>query len=438
MHNGVSLPYTERSTCRLCDGPLKDIISLGDIHLSTFLDTNEYAPPKAPIDLVQCIDCDLVQLRHTVNQQVMYSEYWYQSGLNQSMVTALKDVVDRVKSRIKLRTHDVVLDIGANDGTLLKNYDNRVCKVACEPSNLARLITDPDVTVINDFFSAEAYFKATEDFGDRINIKPRVITAIAMFYDLEDPHTFVQDLADILADDGILVIQMMDLMSMIKLNDFPNLCHEHLEYYSLEVLCKLLAQHQLEIFDVEYNGVNGGSLRIYARPFGDGGEYIVDKGLFLESIIDHIRAERKFFESIDLPSYFQSKVKAVKKSVVDYIKSRNKNGERVAVLGASTKGNTILQYFGLNQRHITHAAEVNPDKYGKHTVGSNIPIIPQEESLNTHPDYYLVLPWGFIDFFVKKLRPYLDSGGKFIVPLPVARTISVENGALVERSIEHV
>lgn len=421
--------YSTRTTCRLCNGDLEDIVSLGDIHLSTFLDTNENQPPKAPVDLVRCVDCNLLQLKHTVNPDIMYNQYWYQSGLNQSMITALKDVVDRVTHRITLKENDVVLDIGANDGTLLKNYPDYVTKVACEPSNLAHLAKDSCDILINDFFSFESYTKATTR-------RAKVITAIAMFYDLEDPHVFVQDLADVLADDGVLVIQMMDLMSMIKLNDFPNLCHEHLEYYSLEVLCKLLAQHDLEIFDVEYNAVNGGSLRVYATPVGVIPQrYIVDPdgSIFRSEIMHHIDAEREFFSNINIAEYFKAEVEAVKRKVTEYIHTCNTDGKTVAVLGASTKGNTTLQYFGLNDSHIIHAAEVNPDKYGKRTVGSNIPIIPQTESLNLKPDYYLVLPWGFIDFFVSKFDSYLRSGGKFIVPLPQPRVIECNStGEIVE------
>lgn len=421
--------YSTRTTCRLCNGNLEDIVSLGDIHLSTFLDTNENQPPKAPIDLVRCIDCNLLQLKHTVNPDVMYSQYWYQSGLNQSMVTALKDVVDRVKNKVALNSGDVVLDIGANDGTLLTNYPEHVIKIACEPSNLAHLAEKNCDILINDFFSFDSYSQVS-------TTKAKVITAIAMFYDLEDPHTFVQDLADVLAPDGMLVIQMMDIMSMVKLNDFPNLCHEHLEYYSLEVLYNLLAEHGLEIVDAEYNGVNGGSLRVYAKSVDmNPHAYVADEqgNIFRAEIMEHIDAEREFFSKINLAEYFKAEVEAVKRKVVEYILQCNAEGQTIAVLGASTKGNTTLQYFNLNDSHIIHAAEVNPDKYGKRTVGTNIPIIPQTESLELKPDYYLVLPWGFIDFFVQKFDSYLRQGGKFIVPLPQARVIYCnDTGEIVE------
>jgi len=401
--------YTTRTTCRLCEGPLEDILNLGDIHLSTFLGIDDELPPKAPLDLVRCVDCNLFQLRHTVDQDAMYSKYWYKSGLNNSMREALHNVVDCVQLRKELQQDSVVLDIGANDGTLLGYYPYQVIKVACEPSNIADEIVTADI-IINDYFTAGNYF-------DSIHRKADVITAIAMFYDLEDPHIFVEDLKKVLADEGLLVIQMMDLMSMLKTGDFPNLCHEHLEYYSLSVLEALLWEHGLQIFDVEYNNVNGGSLRVYARHT----DQIQEAPILREAL----EKEEQFFSTYPL-SNFKEHVRSVHQKIFAFVTGAHSLDAKVAVLGASTKGNTMLQYFGLTDKLIDHAAEVNPDKYGKRTVGTNIPIISEQESLIRHPDYYLVLPWGFADFFVEKLKPYLQKGGSLIVPLPQPRVIYID------------
>jgi NDP-4-keto-2,6-dideoxyhexose 3-C-methyltransferase len=417
--------YTERTTCRLCDGTLKDVISLGDIHLSTFLDTNDNPPPKIPLDLVQCTQCNLIQLRHTTSGSAMYSDYWYQSGLNGSMVRALNNVVEEVFKRVFLNTHDIVVDIGSNDGTLLNFYPQYLTRVGFEPSNLAVSSFAKADIVINDYFNKDAFIQR---FGDR---KAKVITAIAMFYDLEEPHRFVQDLHDILADDGIIVIQMMDLLSMMKYGDFPNICHEHLEYYSLEVFKKLFEEHGLEIFDVEYNGVNGGSMRTYIRK----DTTRVNNGVEILPTVDNakmrvfmvIERERQFFNDAgDIGIYFNTKIEDTRTKIVQFINRTNRAGQTVAVMGASTKGNTILQYFDLTDADIIHAAEINPDKFGKRTVGSNIPIISQKESMKHHVDYYLILPWGFIDNFIDRNRSYLMNGGQFIVPLPEPRVIGMD------------
>lgn len=422
--------YSTRTTCRLCNGNLKDIISLGNIHLSTFLDTNDNPPAKIPLDLVECNECSLVQLRHTTDNSAMYSDYWYQSGLNGSMVRALNDVVEQVFKHVTLNHNDLVIDIGANDGTLLSFYPRYVHRLAIEPSNLWKLAVGKVDEIINDYFTKEVVVKQYSD------TKAKVITAIAMFYDLEDPHKFVQDMKDILADDGIIVIQMMDLMSMVKYNDFPNICHEHLEYYSLEVFVNLMKEHGLEVFDIEYNGVNGGSMRAYIRH--DTTKY--DHGFPIVPLMDNaymrvveaLETESKFFEDIgDIGTYFSNKVSEIKTKIVNIINELNADGELIGVMGASTKGNTILQYFGLTDRDIDHAAEVNPDKYGKRTVGSNIPIISQEESLKRHVDYYLILPWGFIENFIDRNMTYLVNGGAFIVPLPQPRIIRARPNGLI-------
>jgi len=404
--------YTTRTTCRLCGEDLKDVISLGDIHLSTFLDTNDNAPPKIPLDLTQCVNCDLIQLRHTTDGSAMYSDYWYQSGLNGSMVRALNDVVEKVFKNIFLNAGDVVVDVGSNDGTLLGFYPSYVETVGFEPSNLHLMSFNKAKVVFNDYFRKEPfehYFHGQ---------KAKVITAIAMFYDLEDPHSFVSDLKYILADDGIIVIQMMDLMSMVKYGDFPNICHEHLEYYSLAVFRDLMQEHNLDVFDVEYNGVNGGSMRAYLCHKNSRRIQI--------SVQQALDKEEGFFNAVgDLAIAFAKKIEDTRNKVVGFIHEANTLGQTVAVMGASTKGNTILQYFGLTEKDIIHAAEINPDKFGKRTVGSNIPIISQQESMRHFVDYYLILPWGFIDNFIDRNKNYLMSGGLFIVPLPEPRIIGM-------------
>ncbi len=342
----------------------------------------------------------------------MYDNYWYQSGLNGSMVRALNDVVEKVFHHVFLNENDIVIDIGSNDGTLLNFYPRYLQRVGFEPSNLAQLSFAKADVVINEYFNKQAFI---ERFGDR---KARVITAIAMFYDLENPHSFVQDLYDVLADDGIIVIQMMDLLSMMKYGDFPNICHEHLEYYSLEVFTELMDAHNLDVYDVEYNGVNGGSLRAYICKQTKRG--------VADNVYSAVLNERDFFRDIgDIGEYFRNKIEEVKNKIIHFIHEANNDNNTIAVMGASTKGNTILQYFGLTDKDIIHAAEINPDKFGKRTVGSNIPIISQQESMRHIVDYYLILPWGFIQNFVDRNHQYLMSGGQFLVPLPNPRVIGM-------------
>ena len=419
--------YTTRNTCRICgDSDLISVLDLGPIHVSSFVDTNDNPTPKIPIELMKCQACGLMQLHHTVNGDVMYREYWYQSGLNPFMVDALRDVVNETLKRSnEILPGDVIVDIGANDGTLLDQYPDIVKKlatrIAFEPSNVGKLAKDKCDILVSDYFTADAYKNYSR-------FPAKVITSIAMFYDLENPHAFVEDIKQILAPDGVWVIQFMDLVSMLKTNDFPNLCHEHLLYYKLADVVDLLAAHKLQVFDAEYNAVNGSSLRVYVGHMGAFKRR--------EVVSDLLTDEYRYLQSLGNPSeHFRKAIETVREKVVDFVKQAHKEGATIAVLGASTKGNTILQYFGLDNTVIDHAAEINPDKYGKRTIGSNIPIIPQTESLEKNPDYYLILPWGFLNTFLRKFDPYLKSGGSFLVPLPVPKLITYKDYQLWSKNL---
>lgn len=411
--------YTTRTTCRLCNGGLKDVLSLGPIHISTFSNTKDTSTAKVPIDLVECINCGLFQLRHTVSGEAMYSAYWYQSGLNKSMVAALKNIVDETLARTTIHTGDIIVDIGANDGTLLLQYSDYVRRqcwlVGYEPSDLASLAHGIGHVIINDYFNAPAYNKMFTQ-------KAKIITSIAMFYDLENPHAFVSEVASILDRDGVWTIQLMDLLSMVRMNDFPNLCHEHLEYYKLSDIALLLAQHGLQIFDVEYNAVNGSSLRVYVSH--------KDVRPIEQSYFAALTAEFDFFRELgDVGAYFKLAVENVYSGILSYITYLNGIDKKVALLAASTKANVALEYFKLGPDLIDHAAEVNPDKFGKFTT-TGIPIIPESESLAKKPDAYILMAWGFLPFFIDKFANYLKSGGKFIVPLPDPRVIEMQDGVI--------
>ncbi len=403
--------------CRVCNSDsLSPVLSLGNQYISDFVDSmTENA--SAPLELVICNaaegGCGLLQLKHTADQGSLYRNYWYRSGINQTMKDALKDISTKASQLANLQTGDYVIDTGSNDNTLLKSYETPDLKrIGFEPAtNLMPYAQDPNITVINDFFSAEPFLKASN------NKKAKVITSIAMFYDLEDPNKFTSDAAACLDKDGLWIIQMAYLPSMLLDNIFDNICHEHLEYYSLLSLENLLERHELKVIDVELNDVNGGSYRTYIThkentnivPF----EGAADR-------VGALRNQEKTMQLDTLAPYndFAQGVQDIKEKVTSFIKEETGKGKTVYVYGASTKGNTLLQYFGLDHTVITAAAERNPDKWGKKTVGTLIPIISEEEARAAKPDYFLILPWHFLPEFKSREAEYLNAGGKFIVPLP--------------------
>lgn len=410
--------YSLRKTCRSCGAPnLRPILSLGPQYIINFPDQGSKEEGlKAPNDLVLCTrrECSLVQLQQTVDPDILYRKFWYKSGINQTMRNALKNITDAAKSRVSLEKGDVVVDIGTNDGTLLRAYDVKgLVTVGFEPaSNLIGEAKQGTTCIINNYFNFDEFSK---NFPGRL---AKVITSIAMFYDLEDPNQFVADIRKTLANEGVWINQMNYLKTMLEQNAFDNVSHEHLEYYSLSSLKYLLKNHGLEVFDVETNDLNGGSFR---ATIGHAGVFPVKESVFDLEKGETILKETSVYDN------FANNLREIKNKIGSFIKNEIQAGKKIYAYGASTRGNTLLQYFGLNQTHIVAAAERNPAKYGKKMVGTNIPIISEEEARAAKPDYFLVLPWAFVKEFIAREKSFLTSGGKFIVPLPTFCVIGLEN-----------
>jgi len=410
--------------CRICGlRKLIRIISLGKLYISNFVDSEDISKKgKQPLDLVICDPnsggCGLVQLRHDFSLDLLYKNYWYRSGVNKSMTESLADVAKKAEMVAKPKEGDYIIDIGSNDATLFRFYKTKKLNfVGFEPAtNLIPYAKKnySSATYINDFFGFTNWQKK---FGAK---KAKIITAIAMFYDLDNPNKFVADIVKCLDAKGVFIVQMSYLPSMLQQNAFDNICHEHLEYYSIKSLSNLLERHNLEIFDVELNDVNGGSFRAYIQHKG------------YRPINDHVRKLEKTEDKLKLSSLetykdFALRILDLKEKLYNFIKNETQKGKKVYIYGASTKGNTLLQFFNLDSRLIKAAAERNPDKWGKKTVSTLIPIISEEQARKEKPDYFLVLPWHFLKEFLVREKDYLKSGGKFIVPLPLFKVIGYKD-----------
>lgn len=420
-----------QENCRICNGTLEDKLSLGELHPSGFMKPGEKWPDKAPLILAECHDCGLVQLRHTVPLDSMYREYWYRSGLNSSMVADLKDVANGIEREIAVISEDVVLDIGCNDGTLFDFYTDAdyITKIGYDPArNLEEEAERHTDYFINDYFSADFIL---EKFGPH-SIK--VITAIAMFYDLPDPNWFLQEIKQILHPAGIFVVQFTDLLSMLRMNGFDNICHEHLAYYSLEVLDRLMRENDFEIFHVEYNKVNGGSLRAYIQHAGT--DYVT-----FSSVQEALESEAIYMLGFDDPlKSFENRINIIKERVIQYLSRHWLLGNTIHIMGASTKGNTLLQYFELDSYLIPYAAEINRDKFGLVTVGSNIYILSEGNSVSRQPDVYLVLPWHFESTFTRFLERNLHElhNTSILFPLPEPRYYHKSKGEFKWTSLKNL
>jgi hypothetical protein len=410
-----------RNYCRICSSKaLTPVLSLGDQYIAGAFADPKGKPPvqrRIPLDLVRCDPsqdqnaCGLVQLKHSVPPNILYRSYWYRSGINQTMRDNLAGIAQDAEHTVKLHSGDLVIDIGCNDGTLLKSYRTQGLRLlGFDPAtNIIEYARAAGIPVVNDFFSA-ANLRAVYPHE-----KPKVITSIAMFYDLENPHSFVQDIKTILHDEGIWILELSYLPTMLAMNSFDTICHEHLQYYSLAPMERLLAEHDLKVIDVTLNDMNGGSFRIAAGHAGK-----VEPSEAARARVQDMRL--KEFElalDSDAPfAVFRHHIQKIKNDLQAFLKKARKERKLVHGYGASTKGNTILQYCGITPELMPAVADRNKDKWGSHTIGTNIRIISEEESRKAKPAYFLVLPWHFIAEMKKRESDFLKRGGKFILPMP--------------------
>lgn len=411
----VAVPEVKtQTTCRSCgSGRLTQALDLGSCYVSGFPDVPDPGRiPCVPLELLLCHDCGLLQLRHTVSGDWLYRRYWYKSGVNPAMRRALADIARSAAEFAGLACGDSVLDIGCNDGTLLRSYDVRgIHRVGFEPAeNLAHEAARGSDRIVPDFFSAR--WVAGQQF--------RVITSIAMFYDLDDPNMFVADVANVLAPDGVWVIEMHYLPLVLARNAFDAICHEHLEYYSLASLEPLLHRHGLVVADVETTEVNGGSLRAYVVH----GDSLSASLAARRTRIEAMRAQERALALDSAKTYqeFGARISAIGNRLREWLAREHSEGRTVDVYGASTKGNTLLQVFCIDHSLIRAAAERNPEKWGKYTVGTWIPIVSEEES-RLYANDFLVLPWHFLAEISDREHDFIARGGRLVAPLPEPQVI---------------
>jgi NDP-4-keto-2,6-dideoxyhexose 3-C-methyltransferase len=399
---------------------MKELFTLGDLYVSDFLKDGDLPRgPKTELKMMLEENTGAVRLEKSAPLDTMYGKYWYRSGINLTMKNELNGIVTSILNCVKLKDNDLWIDIACNDGTLLSFVPNNLIRVGIDPvdDSYKNESQKHANLIIQNYFSSDVFKKSK--FG---KLKAKVVTSIAMFYDLENPDSFIEDVNDVLDDDGLWVLQLSYTPLMLYQVAFDNICHEHIYYYSLFNMNNLLKKHNMQIVDVQLNDINGGSFRIYVmknnankskfatQPYRDVCNFRIASLLEYESKLELDKKETwlKFFD----------KIQEIKNKTVDFIKLEKAKGKKIWAYGASTKGNTLLQYFGLDSSLIDGIAERSIYKFGLKTVGTEIPIFSEDEMRKSNPDYLLILPWHFIDEFIKREAEFLNKGGKFIVPCP--------------------
>lgn len=410
------LRFMVENKCNACGNHVDEMFTLGELYISNFIPSNSHSVnyPKADLTMMLCEKCGASQLKTPINPDILYKDkYWYYSSVNLTMRQALKDIAESCLSATPYNDNDIFLDIAGNDATLLQNIPSNLTSISIDPADedimkIARMNAD---IVINDYFSANLY-------KDNMDKKAKFITCIAMFYQLSNPHEFLDGVYDILDDNGLFVMQLSYTPLMIQQLEFGNIVSEHVMYYNLTSLKRLVESRGFSVVDCTLNDINGGSFRIYCTKENsnhfrtqqqrDVGKVRVNSLLSWESQQNWKQEWSNFWD----------KINQLKQQVCSFIQDKRLNGSSVAAIGASTKSSTLLQFFGLDYTSIDYIVDRNPIKHGLKTVGTDIPIISEDEFRGKQPDYALLLVWHFVKELIQREHDFIQKGGKFIVPMP--------------------
>jgi hypothetical protein len=402
--------YRRLEQCRVSGSRnLVPVLHLGEQELTGVFPAPGEAVTRGPLELVWCPDSGLLQLAHSFDPSEMYgANYGYRSGLNASMVRHLTQKVHVLERMADLKPGDTVLDIGSNDCTSLKAYETPGLKrIGIDPTGLKfKQYYPQEVALVADFFSADNFRKVSDRAA-------KIVTSIAMFYDLDNPIAFARDIASVLAPDGVWHFEQSYMPSMLRTMSYDTICHEHLEYYSLEVVKRILDAADLKLVDVQMNGINGGSFAVTAAPKSSAlkaNDAVINWLLSQEERMG-LGTPRPFRE-------FEERVFRHRADLIRLLKVLAADGKKVLGYGASTKGNVTLQFCGVTTSEIAAIADVNPEKFGRETPGTHIPIVSETDAKAMNPDYFLVLPWHFKEGILQREQEYIARGGKFIFPFP--------------------
>ena len=399
--------------CRSCKSKsLEKLFSLGNMAYTGIFPKNlKTVLPKGILTLVICKFCKLVQLDQNFSSKKMYGmNYGYRTSLNKSMKKHILNKKKFLNNIIKLKKNSTIIDIGSNDGTFLNSfYRSKFKLVGIDPTikKFSKYYRS-DIIKSSNFFSYKNFNKVAK------KSKANLITSFSMFYDLQDPLKFTKDIYKCLDKNGIWHFEQSYLLDMLSKNSYDTICHEHLEYYSIHSINYIIKNSKLKIIDIKRNNINGGSIAITAAK--QKSDYKECKNLInkylnkeIEKKINNKTTYTKFYSKI-----LKEKIKLI--SLIDKLKSKGKN---IVGYGASTKGNVLLQWCRIDYKKIDFIYDINEDKNNCYTPGTDIPIYKNLKTVKKKTIYFLVLPWHFKDFILKKEKKNkINIIKKFIFPLP--------------------
>lgn len=405
------MTYIHKTTCRICKGnKLERILSLGDQPpVDNFIEVgDENKESRYPLDVYFCTTCNLVQLLDVVDEdELFHGGYAYFSSASKPLVEHFGAYADAIKKRYKLSSQDLVVDIGSNDGVLLKFFTDTSRVLGIEPSaNVATVAREEGVETLDGFFTKKMAKDIVAKYG-----KAKIVTANNVFAHIDDLDEIVSGVKELLADDGVFVTESHYLLDLIEHMEFDTVYHEHLCYYSVKPLCHLFERFDMEVAAVERVKTHGGSIRVFARKkMGNSIDSSVNELLELE--------EQSGLHSLSRFRDFQKDAEEVRNKLVSLIRGFRKEDKVVVAYGAPAKGNTLLNFCGFTSDDISYVTDITPYKIGRLTPGSRIPVVSPEILKTETPDYILLLAWNYRDFILEKESDLRSRGAKFIIPIP--------------------
>jgi hypothetical protein len=402
--------------CRVCESTdLIKFLSLGDTPLVNSLlkrEQLELAEPKYPLDVYFCKNCNLVQLADIVPPEIMFRNYLYVSGISDTMRLHFSELAESIVKRFNLSPESLVVDIGGNDGTLLKSFKNFGVKVLnVEPAhNIAKMSVDNGIETINEFWDEYVASKIKKSSGGA-----KIIIGTNVFAHVDNLDDFMRGVKTLLSDDGVFIVEVPYLVDLIKKKEFDTIYHEHLSYFALKPLITLFSKFGMVLFDVERVGVHGGSIRVFVKRGLENQSDSVKELLKLE--------ENEGLSSLEIYENFAKNVEMIKEKLVSLLKKLKDNGKSIVGYGAPAKGNVLLNYCKIGTDLLEYTVDKTPIKQGLYTPGMRIPVFPPEKIVEDMPDYVLILSWNFADEIIKQQQKYKELGGKFIIPIPEPKII---------------